>query len=164
MIKRFSKIVWEAVLLIAAVIVIGIVFSYASSGSNNQFKATEIFSSQIKSEETKVVYIWAIWCTVCKANESVIQTNRDIAFKYFKVPFYSIEEGDDPEGLKKYIHEKKLEGKILLADTPFMKINKVASYPTLMFINSKNEIVFRDTGIVSPIGFFLRLSLLKLLQ
>ncbi|MDF3821651.1 TlpA disulfide reductase family protein [Leptospira sp. 96542] len=103
----------------------------------------------------KVVYFWATWCTVCKAYAPILEMNLKLLPK--DVVFVSVLESDDPEETKLELagmpREKHPE---YFASYQVLKDWRVGAYPTTMFVNAKGKVLFADTGILSPFGFWIR--------
>jgi hypothetical protein len=77
--------------------------------------------------------------------------------------FISIEEGSSGDKyLQDYIDKNQIEFKVLKATPNLLQKNFIESYPTTLFINSENKIVFSEIGIITPFGIFLRLLLLNI--
>ncbi|WP_246837032.1 hypothetical protein [Leptospira meyeri] len=50
---------------------------------------------------------------------------------------------------------------IYAADYRMLKEWRISAYPTTVFLNEEGQVVFSDTGILSPLGFWLRSFLLR---
>jgi hypothetical protein len=72
--------------------------------------------------------------------------------------FISVREADDGESLGKSPESDHL---VYIADYTLLKDWEVNAYPTTVFTDADDHIVFADTGIISPIGFFLRSFITK---
>jgi thiol-disulfide isomerase/thioredoxin len=112
---------------------------------------------------SSVVYIWATWCTVCKTNLPIIEKNQGIS-EYFGFQFLSLEEGRDLDELKNYIQSKNLPFSVGLLNDEMIEHFKISGYPTTLFIDKNGKVVFKDTGIINPLSFTIRLLLLKILS
>ncbi|MCT8333062.1 thioredoxin domain-containing protein [Leptospira sp. 85282-16] len=109
----------------------------------------------------KVVYFWATWCTVCKAYAPILEANLKLLPK--STVFLSVLEAEDSEETKEIISQLSPEAKrpIYAADYRILKEWRISAYPTTVFLNEKGKVVFSDTGILSPVGFWLRSFLLR---
>jgi hypothetical protein len=100
-----------------SIILLFIVFSF----SLGIFKTKKIVSTQgigkidflinedkIKKESIPtVIYIWATWCTICKANSYIIGFNYSIA-SALNINFISLEEGENKESLRNYLSQESI--------------------------------------------------------
>jgi thiol-disulfide isomerase/thioredoxin len=144
----------------------GLITSYFKSGPRQSLNLPDLpFVHQPYEQKSlnqpgkKVIYIWATWCKVCKANKPIVEWDHKIA-KLLGVEFYSIEEGEDLNELKKILQESKYEFSVLAGNPEVLKLLEVSGYPTIIFINPNSQKVFQDMGILTPIGFFFRLLFL----
>lgn len=117
--------------------------------------------SQIPNRST-VVYFWATWCSVCKANLPLVKWYAEVLPKY-GINFRSIEEGDDPSELSAYIQERSVAFPVSTADPDLLGQWQIQGFPTFAILDSKGKIQFQEAGIMSPVGIFLRILYLKLL-
>lgn len=117
-----------------------------------------------KSGSNKIVYFWATWCGVCKANEAFIKKNYSWFNGRLNAELYSVEEGSgEKEKVEEYIKEHELPYPVIIGNEKFLQENGITGFPTTLFINSKNEVKFVDMGILNPISFYIRLILLNIL-
>lgn len=110
--------------------------------------------------QSSVVYIWATWCSVCKANKIPIEWNFKIS-QVLGVNFISLEEGENLDELKDYLNQNTVTYPVGLLDPALSDEMDIKEYPSLVYINN-NRILLKDTGMVNPISFLLRLFYLKL--
>lgn len=114
--------------------------------------------------KNKVIYVWAIWCSVCKVNLPILKFNNQIFGKIFNFHFLSVEEGSsDISDIEKYLNKNDIAFPVVKGDSFLLKKLGVYSYPTTIFINHKDEIKFVDSGIINPISYFLRIVFLNVL-
>ena len=153
------------VYLIIAFLAIGLVLAYFQSSDLEVTRAAIHFVHPKTSDDAlttpAVVYIWATWCGVCNTNLPIVKMNAGLAQK-LGVPFYSLEEGNDPEKLNSYISEKELNFPVGLLNEELINSYRINGYPTTLFINSKGAILFKDTGIINPVSFYIRSLFIKL--
>lgn len=104
----------------------------------------------------KVIYFWATWCSICKVYGPILEANLKLLPSDYL--FISVREADDGESLGK---SPDAEKPVYIADYTLLKDWEVNAYPTTVFTDAEDHIVFADTGIISPIGFFLRSFITK---
>ncbi|MCB1188986.1 MAG: TlpA family protein disulfide reductase [Leptospiraceae bacterium] len=108
--------------------------------------------------KNKVIYIWAVWCGVCKANLPILKFNNQLFGKVFNISFISVEEGSTGKiEINRYIQNQNINFPVILGNEDLLKRLDVNSFPTTIFINSKDEVLFVDSGIINPISYFLRM-------
>lgn len=105
----------------------------------------------------RIVYFWANWCSVCKVYKPVLDANLSLIPK--DTLFFSIREADEGEEAGRSKLES--ESDLYIADYNLLKEWEVGAYPTTVFVSGNGKILFSDTGIISPIGFFLRSFFIK---
>lgn len=114
----------------------------------------EKLNSGLKENKIKVLYFWATWCGACKLNLPFIK------FNYFflkdQIYFLSIEEGESRDELERYIKSNNIHFPVIAGSPELLKNFEISAFPTTLFLNNKNEIVFSDSGILNPISFYLR--------
>lgn len=109
----------------------------------------------------KVVYFWATWCTVCKAYAPILEAN--LKFLPKDTMFLSVLESEDSDEMKEMFANlsKDSSRPLYTADYRMLKEWRVSAYPTTLFLNGEGKVVFADSGILSPIGFWIRTFLLR---
>lgn len=118
-------------------------------------------SSIEQTPKIKIIYFWATWCTVCEANQKM----NIFTYNYLRnlgFDFISYEEGSNGERYTKdFIQKNQIPYPVFLASKNFLESNEVNSFPTTFFLNNKNQIVFIDTGLITPLGVIFRILLMK---
>lgn len=109
-----------------------------------------------------VHYFWAVWCRVCKINEPFLNLSlKNLQGK--NIHFVSWEEGGSPiEKVQSYIKSHEINYPVAIASSEFYLDAKVQGYPTTIFTDATGRVLFVDTGILSPIGFWIRIFFLGL--
>lgn len=102
----------------------------------------------------KVVYFWASWCSVCKAYSYLLDKNLNLLVG--DAVFLSVVEDEESRDLADYIKKRNIKYPVLRAKYEMLKDWGVSAYPTTIFLNRKGEVLFFDTGIISPFSFWLR--------
>lgn len=126
----------------------------------------ELESLQAIQSRPVAVLIMTGWCKYCHAMKNSLLKNREISAllsdKYYLV-FLDAEEKRDivfsgrrfkfrPSGLNTGLHE--LAGELGL-------IGRRISYPSLCFLNNKNEIIYQHEGFLNPAGLSVLLNKLS---
>ena len=122
--------------LLALIFSINTLTTVAQSGIN--FSNNSLEEAKIRAEkENKLIFIdaYADWCGPCKWMTANTFTDSDVG-EYFEANFISI--------------QIDMESEIGIEfDTEYY----VDAYPTLLFLNSKGEVVKRYSGALDPIEF-----------
>jgi len=153
-----------------SIILLFIVFSF----SLGIFKTKKIASTQdigkidflinedkIKKESIPtVIYIWATWCTICKANSYIIGYNYSIA-SALNINFISLEEGENKESLRNYLSQESIPYPLGLLNEDISTMYNISEFPTFIFLNKDNIVKLKDSGIINPLSFLLRLVYIK---
>lgn len=145
---------WKVVLAFVIFFSTTLVFAYLKAKDTNpSIPIGQLAQSPKEAElwkgKPKVVYFWATWCGVCKAYEPILNANKRFLSK--EAMFFSVVESEDPT---ERIPERNYP--IHRASYELLKDWRVGAYPTTVFLDANDRIVFSDTGIISPIGFWLR--------
>ncbi len=147
-------------------LVISLAISFFRGGSKvnsshlKEIRGEEALKFENSGNQIKVLYFWATWCGVCKVNLPFIKSNY--SFFKDKIYFLSIEEGQSREELEKYIQMNEINFPVVQGSPAVMNNFDVSGFPTTLFINGKNQVVFSDSGIVNPVSFYLRIIWLQL--
>lgn len=102
-----------------------------------------------------VIYVWATWCSVCKVNSVPVEWNYRIS-KIFGINFISLEEGENIDELNNYLKVNSLIYPVGLLDKELSDEFDIKEYPSYIYIK-KNKILLKDTGIVNPVSFLMRI-------
>ncbi len=102
----------------------------------------------------KVVYFWATWCTVCKAYSYILPKNLKLLGE--NTLFLSIVEDEDSNVVKEYVQAHNIHYPVIQGKYDVFRDWGVNAFPTTIFLNQKDEVLFFDTGIISPISFWIR--------
>lgn len=118
---------------------------------------------KIKKESIPtVIYIWATWCTICKANSYIIGYNYSIA-SALNINFISLEEGENKESLNNYLSQQPIPYPLGLLNKNISSMYDISEFPTFIFLNKDNTVKLKDSGIINPLSFLLRLVYIKYL-
>ncbi|TGL80853.1 TlpA family protein disulfide reductase, partial [Leptospira yasudae] len=71
--------------------------------------------------------------------------------------FVSLEEGENPAELERYVREREVNFKVVPANPLLLKEWKVNAYPSFVVLDRSGVIRFADTGMMNPLSFFLRI-------
>ncbi len=112
--------------------------------------------------KNKVIYFWATWCSVCQTNLPFFKSSYAMLNGKYNTEFISIEEGGDtPEYVKKYLEKNNMTLPTFFGNQTLLLANKINAFPTTLFVNSKNEVKFIDTGIMNPLSIWIRILFLS---
>ncbi len=162
--KPNRKTVLTYAIFFSVLIIWGFVSSISKAGPKTQvlqipelsFIQSEYPGTTPNYRNKSVIYVWATWCTVCKASLPLAKWNHVIS-KWFQIPFISIEEGEDLKALENYITANSIYFPIAIGSPALMSQLGVKGYPTTILIDKDGYKVYHDEGILTPIGLFLRL-------
>lgn len=116
----------------------------------------------LKTKQATVFYFWATWCSVCKLNEPFLKIALS-AIQDKNVNFVSIEEGSvPPTELKDFLKEKDIQFPVVVLPSKGIQDFNITGYPTTVFVDKNQNIRFVDSGILSPISFWIRLYITKI--
>ncbi len=167
---KFEKLIKNEYFKNLSIILLFIVFNF----SLGIFKTKKIVSNKgigkidfiinedkIKKESLPtVLYIWATWCTVCKANSYLIDYNYSIS-SALNINFISLEEGENKESLKKYLFQQPIPYPLGFLNDDISYMYNITEFPTFIFLNKDNMVKLKDSGIINPLSFLLRLVYIK---
>lgn len=108
-----------------------------------------------------VIYFWASWCGICKAYSPVLALNLKLLPE--ETIFISVEEGEATASERQELIRDLSHFPIFKGNYHLLHEFDVKAFPTTVFLNGNRDILFSDTGIVSPIGFWIRGFLLRFL-
>lgn len=166
--KAVRKIIEYSIYVLVILIFTFILSLFNGSGrrfsfnpSAHQLLSTTNISKEFDSKN-KVVYFWATWCGVCQTNLPLFKASYSLLGASKNIEFISIEEGSGtPEHVKKYIDKYEISFPTFFGDPKLLEENKISAYPTTLFVNSKNEVKFIDTGIMNPLSIWIRIFFLN---
>jgi thiol-disulfide isomerase/thioredoxin len=116
----------------------------------------------LANKNSSIIYIWATWCGVCKTNQPLIKLNYQIS-SYFNINFISLEEGEDLNLLKSYLSENKLPYPVGLLTDEISNIYEIKEYPSYIYLDKSENVVLKESGLLNPLSFLLRIFYLKLI-
>jgi thiol-disulfide isomerase/thioredoxin len=112
--------------------------------------------------EPQVLYFWATWCGICESQRPMLQTS--LSWLTVDSKFLSIEEGSNTqEELSAFLQKNPIHGKTVTGSHEFLTSWKISAFPTTIFLSDSGEVVFKETGLLTPPGFVLRYYLARLL-
>ena len=129
---------------------------------NNQF----INFEKVKGKKITVIDFWATWCKPCMKG---IPKLSQLSSKYRSegVQFIGIN-GDGPRNIAKVGPLSKalqIDYPVLLdPDLSIMQDLNVSTFPTLLILNEKNEVIWRHEGYVEGDDLIIEKAILNSLQ
>jgi thioredoxin-related protein len=146
-----------------SVVFICLMLPYSLLAQVKPVQFSQIAALQQKEEKLVMVFIYTDWCKYCKAMRHAMMNNKklsDLLNRRFYTVFFDAESTENivfaeqifkykPTGLNIGVHQ--------LAEQ-LGAIDGQLSFPTLCFLNKKNEIVYQYSGFIDS------QSLLKLLS
>ncbi len=160
--NQFSKNIFILVIFLTFSLALGI-FKKSKIEPIQDIKNIKLLSNienLRKGNIPTVLYIWATWCTVCNANSYIVNWNYNIA-NSLNVNFISLEEGENLDLLNNYIKERSISYPIGILDDNLSMNFKISEYPTFIFLDYENRVKIKDSGIINPISFIIRLLYIK---
>ncbi len=159
--KKFLKFLSYLVLFLSVSLAVAFFRGGRTDYSDQLIPLPEsvILQSDNLKNQVKVYYFWATWCSACKLNLPFIKFSYNMLKE--KMIFLSIEEGESKEELEKFLKTNNIGFPVISGNPQLLKKFDVTAFPTTLFLNKKNEIVFSDSGILNPFSFFLRILILQ---
>jgi thiol-disulfide isomerase/thioredoxin len=112
-----------------------------------------INEDKIKKESIPtVIYIWATWCSICKANSYIIRFNYSIA-SVLNINFISLEEGENKESPRNYLSKESIPYPLGLLNENISYMYNISEFPTFIFVNKDNILKLKDSGMINPLSF-----------
>jgi thiol-disulfide isomerase/thioredoxin len=164
----FKKSVIQNIFIIFIFIIFGLglaIFNKNKISQNNHILLDKIEFLENKDtvlsyKNSSIIYIWATWCGVCKTNQPLIKLNYQIS-SYFNINFISLEEGEDINLLKSYLSENNLPYPVGLLTDEISSIYEIKEYPSYIYLDKSEKVVLKETGLLNPLSFLLRIFYLK---
>ena len=116
----------------------------------------------LNNRNSTIIYIWATWCGVCKTNQPLIKLNFKLS-SYFNINFITLEEGENLELLKSYLSQNKLPYPVGLLTDEISNIYEIKEYPSYIYLDRSENVVLKETGLLNPLSFLLRIFYLKII-
>lgn len=156
MMKYIKEIFYFFILLI---LFANILSFYRSGHLVNEplpFKSVVLLNQEtyaLSQDKPTLLYFWATWCPICKAQSPNIQT---IA-KNYNVLTVAVKSGSDKE-IQEYLKSHNLDFKVI-NDYDGSIANKfgISVFPTTLLYDKDREFFYSDVGYTSTIGLWLRM-------
>ena len=146
--------------------VVSIIKSYRYSRKFN-IEVSKVFPEQKTSSINKkisIIYFWANWCIVCEKQKLLINYYYEQSQKSNNFDFISIEEGADLKFLQNYVRENNIKFPVYIGNQSSLKKWNIRAFPTFFFLDKNQKIQFVDSGILTPLGFYLRIFYINLMD
>ena len=98
-----------------------------------------------------VIYVWGSWCIGCHTQAPYLE--KLMAEYEGVIPFYWLNAGDTRESMYKYLRTKKISGRDWRINPETAALLGADSYPNYIVVNSKGEVLFRSSNVLSLIAF-----------
>lgn len=109
-----------------------------------------------KDGKKTLLYVWATWCGVCKAEAQNIEWVRSIVGDRARV--ISIATGyENPDEVKRYVAAHPTKYPVLLGDDSVPRALNVQGYPTIYFLDADGKISGSVAGYTTTLGLWWRL-------
>lgn len=126
------------------------------------FTLTTLAGPQVSIDSLKgkktLLYLWAPWCGVCKAESQNVSWVRALVGERANV--VSIVSSFQQVGdVERYVSEHGVQYPVLLGDESVEQAFHVQAFPTLYFLDENGRIVRSATGYTTTLGLWWRLML-----
>ncbi len=167
----FKKSITQNIIIIILFILFSFgigIFSKQKVSENNPiiFEKIEFIENKekiISNSNSTVIYIWATWCGVCRTNQPLIKMNYNIS-NFFNINFISLEEGEDISKLKAYLTDNQLPFPVGLLTDEISNTYDIKEYPSYIYLDKSEHVVLKETGLLNPFSFLLRIIYLKIIK
>lgn len=133
-------------------------FFRSSHISSNSFNINSVAllgqeTYRLDDEKPIMLYFWASWCPICKAQSPNIQTIS----KEYQVITIAVKSGDDRE-IERYLKKHNLNFKVI-NDSEGSLADKfgISVFPTTLIYDKKRDYFYGDVGYTSTLGLWLRM-------
>ncbi len=108
------------------------------------------------SDKPTVIFFWAPWCGVCKADAHNVGATLDAVGDDANVVSVALSY-ESLEDVHKFIDENELRGQALLGTREVARDWSVDSFPTIYVVDSEGEIAYSMVGYTTEMGLRARL-------
>lgn len=136
-----------------------------ASSSENQPNKNELAVENEKSFQLNhlkgkksIIFFFAPWCKVCKANFSFIDSLYSSSNQDYNIIAISLSY-DSPEEVKQYVKEGGYKMPVFLGNDEMMSRYKIGAFPSIYILNSDLTVSSKMTGFSTNWGIRFRLLL-----
>ena len=101
---------------------------------------------------------WAPWCTVCKAESSVLSALRERVGERAHVLSVAVA-WEDVEEVRRFAREQGVDYPVLLGDDALQRAYRVDTFPTTLFLSPEGRVTRAAVGYTTQVGLLWRLWL-----
>ncbi|MDD5372548.1 MAG: protein disulfide oxidoreductase [Sulfurimonas sp.] len=110
-------------------------------------------SYTLPKNEPILIYFWATWCPICRAESPNIETIS----KKFNVITIALKSGDDSK-IDKYLKNKNLSFKVVNDDDgSITKKFNISVFPTTVIYDKEGNVLFSDVGYTTTLGLWFKM-------
>lgn len=108
-----------------------------------------------------VLHFWATWCAVCKTNIPMLRYLAS-SYRHDPVLLSVVQDGHNVAEIQRIQKAKGIQYPILRANAGMIATYQVSQYPTTYFLDTKGRISSKDVGLITPFGFWMRITLMSI--
>jgi len=113
-------------------------------------------AAALETNKKTLVYVWAPWCGVCKAESDNIARVRSLVGDRARVVSVVVGYGSVDE-VRRYIQDRGVEYPVLLGDESVERALRVTVFPTIYFVDARGRITRSVSGYTTTAGLLARL-------
>lgn len=126
----------------------------------NLADGSELKLDDLTADRT-LIYFWATWCGVCKAQSPVISAMHRHAEGRDDVDVISVAmDWSDRDALRTFVDENDIDYPVYLGTDALGKGFNVSSYPTIYVVDNERRVRHSIIGYTPRVGLYARLHLL----
>lgn len=162
--RRFRTLLRDALLLVAAVFLIGLwqTRGHLASGAAPDLSLRALDGQPVSLAALRgkpaLVAFWAPWCGVCSAQSDNLSRVRRWAGDRANVVSVAAAYGDEAE-VRKHVADKGIDYPVWLGGDEAAPAFRVEVYPTIYFLDAQGRVKGSAAGYTTTLGMLARLLL-----